>query len=425
MNKLVIVGNGFDLAHGLPTSYSDFIDDFWKCLKDNYEKEEIKLVVDINPSYYRFLVYNPINNFEDFISNLEEYCKEYNYKFDKIKHLYFTDSSQSTYIFKFTNSFFKKVNNKKAIENWVDIENLYYSELKKIVKAEKLQTHESDEDWLRVKRNKIESLNNELEQIKKLLIKYLDRELNQKHNFFGPPKIDFLHRVFLFEYLELKNGKSNYLLEFSKVDHEDLIKFDEEINDNFGSLVPKISRTTVFLNFNYTMSIDGYLAFLNNSSRFYGNFEHLQIHGRLGEKNNPINFGFGDEMDEDYKAIENIDDNEYLRNFKSFKYLDNSNYKNLLDFIDSGKFQVYIMGHSCGLPDRTLLNTIFEHKYCRSIKVFYHKYDWPKSDGSLDNFTNIVQNISRHFNDKKLMREKIVNKSLCQVLSQDIRFPTI
>lgn len=191
MNKLVIVGNGFDLAHGLPTSYSDFIDDFWKCLKDNYEKEEIKLVVDINPSYYRFLVYNPINNFEDFISNLEEYCKEYNYKFDKIKHLYFTDSSQSTYIFKFTNSFFKKVNNKKAIENWVDIENLYYSELKKIVKAEKLQTHESDEDWLRVKRNKIESLNNELEQIKKLLIKYLDRELNQKHNFFGPPKIDF------------------------------------------------------------------------------------------------------------------------------------------------------------------------------------------------------------------------------------------
>ena len=39
MNKLVIVGNGFDLAHGLPTSYNYFIDDFWKCLKENYEKE--------------------------------------------------------------------------------------------------------------------------------------------------------------------------------------------------------------------------------------------------------------------------------------------------------------------------------------------------------------------------------------------------
>jgi Bacteriophage abortive infection AbiH len=29
MNRLVIIGNGFDKAHGLPTSYSDFIDAFW------------------------------------------------------------------------------------------------------------------------------------------------------------------------------------------------------------------------------------------------------------------------------------------------------------------------------------------------------------------------------------------------------------
>ena len=30
MNRLVIIGNGFDLAHGLPTSYKDFIDNYWK-----------------------------------------------------------------------------------------------------------------------------------------------------------------------------------------------------------------------------------------------------------------------------------------------------------------------------------------------------------------------------------------------------------
>ncbi|WP_365988628.1 AbiH family protein [Chryseobacterium sp. sg2396] len=29
MNKLIIVGNGFDLAHGLDTKYSDMIDFFW------------------------------------------------------------------------------------------------------------------------------------------------------------------------------------------------------------------------------------------------------------------------------------------------------------------------------------------------------------------------------------------------------------
>jgi hypothetical protein len=29
-NKLIIVGNGFDLAHGLKTSYMDFIENFWE-----------------------------------------------------------------------------------------------------------------------------------------------------------------------------------------------------------------------------------------------------------------------------------------------------------------------------------------------------------------------------------------------------------
>ena len=30
MNRLIIIGNGFDLAHGLKTSYSHFINDYWK-----------------------------------------------------------------------------------------------------------------------------------------------------------------------------------------------------------------------------------------------------------------------------------------------------------------------------------------------------------------------------------------------------------
>ena len=52
MNRLVIIGNGFDLAHGLPTSYRDFIDDYWVGIKSkfnlysnnsNYEDEFVKI----------------------------------------------------------------------------------------------------------------------------------------------------------------------------------------------------------------------------------------------------------------------------------------------------------------------------------------------------------------------------------------------
>ncbi|MBK6364090.1 MAG: hypothetical protein IPF52_11590 [Saprospiraceae bacterium] len=54
---------------------------------------------------------------------------------------------------------------------------------------------------------------------------------------------------------------------------------------------------------------------------------------------------------------------------KSFDYFKTDNYSKLLAFLES-EFDVYIMGHSCGLSDRTLLSTIFEHENCRKIKIF-------------------------------------------------------
>lgn len=119
------------------------------------------------------------------------------------------------------------------------------------------------------------------------------------------------------------------------------------------------------------------------------------------------------ELDEDYKDFLKQSDNECLRNIKSIKYLESGNYRNLLQFIESAPYQVYIMGHSCGNSDRTLLNTLFEHKNCVSIKSYYYQ----KDDGS-DNYMDIVQNISRNFTDMKLMRDRVVNKTLCEPLPQ-------
>ena len=87
------------------------------------------------------------------------------------------------------------------------------------------------------------------------------------------------------------------------------------------------------------------------------------------------------------------------------------NYRDLLEFIETSPYQIFIMGHSCGNSDRTLLNTLFEHKNCISIKPFYYK----KGDGS-DNHLDLVQNISRNFTDKKLMRDRVVNKTFCEAL---------
>ena len=46
MNRLILVGNGFDLAKGLESSYQHFIDWMWKNIIDKYIKKRQQLYED-------------------------------------------------------------------------------------------------------------------------------------------------------------------------------------------------------------------------------------------------------------------------------------------------------------------------------------------------------------------------------------------
>ena len=164
-----------------------------------------------------------------------------------------------------------------------------------------------------------------------------------------------------------------------------------------------LPNSILLLNFNYTRTADLYLP---NEEIFKVN----HIHGDLSDKCNII-FGYGDELDDNYKNILKQDNNEYLKNIKSINYLNSTNYREMLSYIESSPYQIYIMGHSCGLSDKTLLNTLFEHDNCVSIKPFYYI-----NNEGFDNYTEIVQNISRNFTDMKLMRDRVVNKTFCETL---------
>ncbi len=409
MNRLFIIGNGFDLAHGLPTSYKDFIDDFWSNLKTNYKEEKYQEIIEIRKEHDYFLFLDDIKSYNDFLKNLENYCKKNNFTF------YENDCVAQRGGFDFVrvkNLFLKDISNQVRIQNWIDVENEYYRQLKKIIKA-KFEITKSEEEIESYQKMTIEKLNKEFDLVKKLFENYL---FNNVENIYlnlskeiSKISIEFYN---ILRPISIFSNETNLSFEFNKIeDRNDIsIFFDKEKKH------PEIIKTkTNFLNFNYTSTLDKYFK-LFNESEIKAELNH--IHGKLNDKLNIINFGFGDEMDDDYKIIENINDNEYLRNFKSFQYLQNSNYSSLLSYINSGKFQVLIMGHSCGLSDRTLLNTIFEHENCRSIKVFYHEKKDETGKVISDNYTEIIQNISRHFNKKELMREKIVNKTLCKPLPQ-------
>jgi hypothetical protein len=105
----------------------------------------------------------------------------------------------------------------------------------------------------------------------------------------------------------------------------------------------------------------------------------------------------------------------YLWNIKSFKYPRTNNYHKILAFIDDAgssdeplelnppSFDVQIVGHSCGLSDKTLLRTIFESENCIGIKAFHYKED--KQEAIEEHFYKGIA-ISRHFKDKPSFREK-------------------
>ena len=177
--------------------------------------------------------------------------------------------------------------------------------------------------------------------------------------------------------------------------------FDDNryMDERFSGMPPEC---TMLLCFNYTGTVKEYEQ--------YGGLILNYIHGEL-EHPEHIIFGYGDELDKDYQDILDKQDNELLKNVKSVKYLETRNYHKMLDFLMAAPFQVLIMGHSCGNSDRTLLNTVFEHENCVSIKPFYHKWE----DGS-DNYLELVQNISRNFTNMKLFRDRVVNKEQCKTI---------
>jgi hypothetical protein len=168
---------------------------------------------------------------------------------------------------------------------------------------------------------------------------------------------------------------------------------------------------TRFLNFNYTETL--------TAKAYATDDEVIHIHGRAADiKNNPIIFGYGDESDPTYQAIEDSGENVFLKHIKSFGCFNTGNYHKLLSFIDSAEFSVYIVGHSCGLSDRVLLNEIFEHQNCKKIEICYYV----KPDGR-DNFKEITQEISRHFRpqNKNLMRRKVMGKNPENIIPQNPR----
>lgn len=313
MNKLFIIGNGFDLSLGLKTKYEDFL--CWlvkRELKMAHEKLGACNSTAISQNSllsakFRSRIHDADNKLFN-VSNIKE-----------LKRIL----SQHPELFEI------QINNQLGLfdriytqssKKWVDIELEYFSLLKYHAKTVFETLEKPDPRNSRHSRvidpiiEKVEKLNNELKALGEYLVEYL-KEVNAQ-----PISADVILK------------------------HQEKFSSDAEM--------------TYFLNFNYTNTLNTVLK------GFQGKHHINHIHGSI---DNDIIFGYGDEMDKNYKLIEELNENLFFEHIKSFGYFKKDNYSNLLSFLSSGKYEVCIYGHSCGLSDRVMLKEIFEHKNCLSV----------------------------------------------------------
>ena len=150
MNRLVLIGNGFDQAHGLKTSYKDFIYWYWKQRVLSLYNFRGKTSDD---GLCRFTILTYDSWFDLFFYN--------QVKISFIEDKDFFDVTKDKDVFGIEYSpLFERIHKSIEIKKWVDIENDYYGLLK-----EYLNENSPEE--------KIVALNSELQLLQEKLVEYL------------------------------------------------------------------------------------------------------------------------------------------------------------------------------------------------------------------------------------------------------------
>jgi hypothetical protein len=123
MNRIILTGNGFDLAHNLPTSYTHFIDWYWndwkKKLKTGKKIIENPLLYIENKTDYT--VWDMLLRSSEYIDSFSGH--EFGEKILKSK------SAFGQYFSIQPCCFLQKICQSIETKGWVDIENEYYKQL--------------------------------------------------------------------------------------------------------------------------------------------------------------------------------------------------------------------------------------------------------------------------------------------------------
>ena len=364
-NLVLIVGNGFDLAHGMNTRYTDFaksyidraISELWKIfnrepIKNSLFKEEIIEALPTNQSL------NVSNNI--FLNNLRN-AFQANQKIETIENYVKPRINELAQTFK--NSFLARLFGSQHLKEWNRVEEFYFDAL---LTNRQYKNLYGKIIW---REEGFKILNEQFEEIKSDLIVYL------------------------------KNQKS---------------KKDKGIEYFFENLRDYYYDNIVVVNFNYTTTIKNYSSALSLKESTEGIINNISpkiynIHGTIESGN--IIFGYGNDKNSDYIDLRDTGINTAMDHMKTFDYSKNSIYTELLEYLAGLKeYEVGVIGHSLSSTDKTLLAELLNKELCKQIH-FFKRTDILDSSS---NFRDMLIATARIIEDEGDLRKRITPYSRIQ-----------
>lgn len=343
MNELILVGNGFDKAHGLDTDYTNYA--HWLVLELLKENS---------------LLYSSRDEFNNpcqlYIAPWTRNRLVRTYRQDELTDLFQNGvirldnkppnnlkASENLETILFTqNDFLHVLLSNSFKNNWLDIESFFYRQICNAI----------DLGYSRNVRNeKIEDINNAMEFLKSTLKFYLRK---------------------ITEEFDVKTNIQHHQA------YQRILASELSLN-----------RRQLVVNYNYTKVLSQYLDTDTEKNSV------LNIHGTYDDENHKLVFGYGSIQDKWHRKI--LDENLSLaaKNLKYIQYSRLSSHDKLVQFLNERRFNLKILGHSCGESDSTTLNNIFNHSNLNRIEIYHYLKTGENYDFSKD-YEEKVFNIYRH-----------------------------
>ena len=343
--NILILGNGFDLAHGLKTKYSDFLD---YCVEKNNKR-----------------IIGMINYGTTFIDNIW------------LQHFITTRNNYG--------------------KNWIDIEEEIYRVVSSLNK-ELLDLSSGEIEMIfpltfSIKKDILEfnfykiidylkTCNNRLETDKK---KYITVETN-----------DFSHLYF---YIENYQGLINFIYDqlrtfvemFERYLNEVVMsEIDSEPKYQLSLLQsskPNIKSFLFILNFNYTNTLTKLYKDTMDSKQ-KKSIRNFYVHGKINANNIVLGTQFFDDKNNNIPSEFNV----FRKHNQRHRYNTIEDYQSLLQIIkssnDNTKRIFHVIGHSLDKSDYAILKHIFLAHNDSIINIYYH--DEEAQERLINNITKII-----------------------------------